>query len=82
MSRFELEGMQLDHALDLTGDSVIFVEGKAAKMAEMAEMARMEKTDRTAEMERTDLMGLTVCQPMKSLLNMDFLELKLSGLHR
>lgn len=31
MSRFELEGMQLDHALDLTGDSVIFVEGKSGK---------------------------------------------------
>lgn len=31
MSRFELEGMQLEHALDLTGDSVIFVEGKSGK---------------------------------------------------
>ncbi len=31
MSRFELEGMQLDHALELTGDSVIFVEGKSGK---------------------------------------------------
>lgn len=31
MSRFELEGMQLDHALDLTGDSVIFIEGKSGK---------------------------------------------------